>query len=77
MGGGRGQSGGSCEYGNGPLGSVKGSEYFDHLRGCELLKAIPVPWSQLTSAGRVVSQADSQAIVTSRRQKCHLVRGIS
>jgi hypothetical protein len=36
---------GSCEGGNEPPGSIKGGEFLDLLRDCQLLKKDSAPWS--------------------------------
>jgi hypothetical protein len=38
---------GSCEHGNEPLGSIKGSEFFDQLSNCQFLKKDCTLWSWL------------------------------
>jgi hypothetical protein len=38
---------GSCEHGNGPLGSVRDVEYFGRPTDCQLLNETSILWSYL------------------------------
>jgi hypothetical protein len=43
--------GGSCDYGNEPLGSIKYRGFIESLRTCQLLKNYSAPWSLGTVKG--------------------------
>jgi hypothetical protein len=45
IGSGEGPVTGSCEHDNKPSGSVKGGEFLDKLRHCQLLNKKSTPWS--------------------------------